>query len=358
MKKEIIINDFVVKPEKCNFSCDYCLSNEAPSWMQKREKELLLYTVNNTFGKNLCDIINKIDSLVDATILRISGGDLFAIKNIEEFLIERTNYEAIQVITNGYYLQENILESLKKISQCHIHMSLDGHDLNLNGYRVKSKKVQQRLLDNLNMAVELGFHVEIGSVLTNANVAEFRTFLEYLLRYENKVTVYPFPVRGNSMSTFLPSKIDVEKFKQIFEDYNQYKNILAHEAYIKYCIFIMEGNRRKLRCHIPEIAIQSFENGNITACPNSWSSLIGNVNDEDIEIVNKKMQEDKMKKLFLQPKPRVPFCKQCYTSLDILNLYFEGYISDDEMGHIPLYSGPRTIHRLMKHKKEIERIKR
>lgn len=352
--KKIIFNDFVVKPEICNFACDYCLSNEAPKWIDMNNKsDALCYGKTTELGKNLNSVIEKIDSIIDASILRISGGELFGLKNITDFLLERTNYEAIQVITNGYFLTENVLTELKKIPSCHIHISLDGHDLKLNGLRVKKKNVQQRLLDNLNCAVEMGFHVEIGSVLSTANTADFSKFLDYLMRYENKVTVYPFPVRGSITSKFFPSKDDIESFSRILENYSKYKCVLAHRSFVEQCVFLLEGNKRKLRCHIPRLAVQSFDDGNITACPNSWSSMIGNVNEISKEEMWERMQNDKMTKLFLQPSPKVPFCKQCYTSLDIMNLYIEGFISDDEFASIPLYSGEKTMRRLKKIKNNI-----
>jgi len=350
-KKKIVFNDFVVKPEICNFSCDYCLSNEAPKWIDMNNKsDALCYGKTTELGKKLDSVIERIDNAIDASILRISGGELFALKNITDFLLERTNYETIQVITNGYFLTENILSELKKIPNCNIHISLDGHDLRLNGLRVKKESVQQRLLNNLNCAVEMGFHVEIGSVLSTANTAYFDEFLDYLMKYENKVTVYPFPVRGSITSKFFPSKDAVESFSLILENYDKYKGVLAHKSFIEQCVFLLEGKKKKLRCHIPALSIQSFDNGNITSCPNSWSSMIGNVNEISKEEMWERMQNDRMAKLFLQPSPKIPFCKQCYTSLDILNLYIEGFISDDEMVAIPLYSSDETMKRIKEYK--------
>lgn len=344
---KLLFNDFVVRPDKCNFRCRYCLSEESPDWdmdeksSDNRKNEKLLYSNESALGKRIDSVINAFDLIFEANILRISGGELFLIKNIEDFLEKQISYETIQVITNGYFLNRDKLEKIKKMGKCQLHISLDGHKYEQNRYRVRNTKEHDILIENLKCAVDLGFDIEIGSVLTNANMSTYDEFLEYLKSFGGKVKAYPFPIRGEIRKIFFPEQKDIEKFITIIDHYNYFKEALPPKAFMEEVVNLLVGNRT-LRCRIPSAMIQLFDDGKLTPCPNSWTTEIGNVLKDNKDKIHNRMNTEKMYKLFLQNRPRLECCRSCLTSLDIMNLYFDDKISYEEITKIPLYSGNNT----------------
>lgn len=367
----MIFNDCVVSPLICNFKCDYCLNTMNPykkeSWrsetndnqksVEQWNKEKLIYKENTDLKCRVDKMFNNFSSIIDSTILRISGGEILNIKNVIELFHQQSlNYEVLQIVTNGYCLTEEMVSELKKIPNCHIHMSLDGHNLELNGHRLKTQAQQERLMENLDRIIRSGFPVEIGSVLTKRNTKKYSEFLEYLLKYDRKVKVHPSVVRGDTLTDFIPTEEDIEKFSHILDNFDRYKSILPPKAYLEQLILFMKEGKRVLRCHIPKLAIQSIDDGVLTSCPNYWSAQIGNIFDEDLDEVKDRIGKIKLYNLYLQKRPRLNYCQHCYTSYDVVNLYIEGYITDEEMRSMPLFSGEKTFARLklLRQQRELE----
>ena len=366
-KKKLVFNDYVVFFDKCNFRCDYCLNklrpNETDIWKQTEQD--VSKEVTTVCGKELVyegdvkDIIertvNQINEDIDTPILRISGGEILAIKNIEEFFEKyHEKYEVIQIVTNGYYLVPTMVEKLKKLGNIHIHFSLDGHTLELNYYRVKTQVVQERLVNNLKACIDARLNVEISSVLTNQNTMHFASFLDYLLRYSNKLIVLPAPVRGGDFVQYFPTKEDVAGFYIVLDKYEQYRSILPPKRYIIELINFMEGKLRGTACHVPRVAIQSIENGAITPCPNGWTLQLGNVLAENRGEIAEKIGNSSIYNVLLQKRPRIKYCKECFTAYDVINLFFNNQITLEELCRFPLYASPRVYQRLVDIKKMYE----
>ena len=341
-KIELVFNDFVVKKNVCNLKCKYCLSNEAPEWTNTEKNEILEYTECSELGIRLNKVLQEYHKTFDPRILRISGGELFLIKNIEDFIVScNSQYEAVQIITNGCYVTEKKLKALLEIENCCIHFSLDGHTSELNRYRTDTLDVLNNILSNIDSAVNMGFYVEIGSVLTDANTKDYIEFVEYFKqRYVDKVKLYPFPIRGAIAKKMYAGDKDIHCFGHLIEKYEDYKGVLAPKAYLEDIYANLAVKRRAQRCLIPLVSTQLFDDGNLSACPNSWGVNTANIF-HDVNVMEK-VTNEKVYKLFLQNKPRLKSCFDCYTSMDIVNIYLNGKISDNELLQIPLYSGKRT----------------
>lgn len=365
----MIFNDFVIKYDMCNFRCEYCLNKlipyDAKLWINTEtsvrknyteesneeqkyiENEPFVYSTSSSLGKRINALVNAFDKAIDTPVLRLSGGEVLQIKGIERFIEKISNrYEVVQIVTNGYFLTKYIIDRIKNIGNCHLHYSLDGHNLQLNRYRVKSGVIQKRLMENLDNAVKAGIPVEINSVMTSANTKNFMDFLNYLLRYEGKVVVHSSPVRGRPLRVFYPEKESIKSFSNILSFYEKYKSILPPVAYIETLVEFMNNNKRELQCHLAKAAIQSIDDGNLTPCPNRWTVQIGNLFRESAYNIISRVGKEKIYNLLLQKKPRLDFCKRCYTAYDVINLYINGRISDVELKYLPLYSGPRVNRRM------------
>lgn len=349
-RKRLIINDFVIRPDKCNFRCRYCLAGgmeEGHSMEQEHSPEYLnddeplVYSQHSRLGERLDLVMKKFMLAFEAPILRISGGELFLIKGIEDFLEKQKDYEQIQIITNGFLLDQNRLTRLKKLPNCVLHISLDGVLFRQNENRVRNERNHQQLLANLENAVEMGFAIEIGSVLTKSNTGNYIVFLDYLKQLGGNVCAYPFPIRGANRKEFYPDQNDIALFAEILDVFPDYKDILPAKEFLEEVVTTL-NEKRTLRCFIPNVMIQLFDDGNLAPCPNIWTNSIGNVLDDQKESILTNLYSDKMYRLFLQKRPRLDCCQACMTSLDVLNLYYEGKMKYEEITALPLYSGERT----------------
>jgi hypothetical protein len=104
-------------------------------------------------------------------------------------------------------------------------------------------------------------------------------------------------------------------------------------------------NVRVLPCYITATMVQLFGQGEVSACPHAWVSPMGNVT-TDRKLLLDQYGAHQHYDLFMHDRPRFEFCKTCATPSDVLNLYFLGRVSDEEIGSTALYSGERTRARL------------
>lgn len=369
-KIKLLFNDYVIKFDVCNFRCDYCLNLLKPKdkelWADTKQKllkehdnakrEILadelrnenIYHRRNELGKRINSMLDHFEEIIDTPILRLSGGELFAIKNIEEFIEERgKKYDVVQIVTNGYYLDKSLIQRLKECKNVHIHFSLDGHTLAMNSKRIKSQQVQDRLLRNLDMLVENDIPVEINSVMSNVNTRDYLSFLDYLLRYEGRLTAFPSPIRGIELEEHQPDEKSRKMFEKIVDEFPKYSAILPPKEYFEYLSIFYRDGIRNGKCFLPEFCIQSLDDGTITPCALGWTKQLGNLLAEDLKTVQNRIGHDKLYKLLCNKRIRMEYCKKCYSTYEVCNLFFNHIISIEDMKRMPLYSNERTYNRLM-----------
>lgn len=360
MIKNLLFNDFVVQYNHCNFACEYCLNKLKPDetdiWKATNSFHIPSYSelkssiseYSGILKQNIIKTMSNCRKAIDTPILRLSGGEILGIKGIKQLLKEACEqYHIVQIVTNGYYLDYNMSEYLKSLKKIHIHFSVDGHTNTLNYYRVKDYSIQRLLMENLHNCIVLGIPVEISSVLTNRNTKEYETFLQYLMQYsENTLKVFPAPVRGMHSAQYFPTINDIEQFSLIMQRYEQYKKLLPPKAYMDNLLDFLFTREKRSRCCVPLAAIQSLDNGTLTACPNGWTSQITNVCFDDTLSVIKKIEKENIYSIFTQKRPRLKYCKECFSAYEIINLYFNDEITEEELRTIPLYCSDEVRKRL------------
>lgn len=368
-KIKMLFNDYVIKFDVCNFRCDYCLNLLEPKntdlWIDTKQKiieehdhykrDILadelrdenVYECQNELGKRINRMLDSFEEIIDTPILRLSGGELFAIKNIEEFIEKRgRKYAVVQIVTNGYYLDEPLIARLKDCGNVHIHFSLDGHTLEMNQKRVKNQRVQERLLKNLDLLIQNNIPVEINSVMSNVNTKDYLHFLDYLLKYREKLVVFPSPIRGTELEKHQPDSESTWVFQKIADGYTKYSSILPPKQYFQRLdAFYREGSRKD-QCFLPEFCIQSLDDGMLTPCALGWTKQLGNLFAEDLKTVQARIGRDKLYNLLCNKKIRMDYCRKCYSTYEVCNLFFNGIISIEDMKEMPLYSDKKVYERL------------
>ena len=347
-RPQLVFGDLVVGTSWCNFRCDYCLASEAPRWaapgVEGREAAPRpSLEPGSPLAARLQRVMARFARAFHAVNLRISGGEIFHLAGAMGLLQSAcADHEVVQVITNGSLLTDQRIGRLRQLAPLHLHISLDGHTVELNRHRVRSAALQQRLLDSVDRVVAAGIPLELGAVLSGSNTAAFADFLEYLLRHEGRLAVYPFPVRGEAARRFGPGPQDVAAFCRLLDQYPRYAGVLAPLPYIEALVELLRQGRRQLRCAVPRTMIQLFDDGSLSACPNGWACQVGNVLSQPPEELARRFGQHKIYNVMLQPRPRLRFCHGCFTSLDVLSLHAAGLLSEAQLSAIPLYHGPRT----------------
>lgn len=337
----LLINDFVIKEEVCNMRCQYCLTGtslfEKTTLAEEQEKKLV-YSEGTQLQNNLDEITNRIYKRFKPAILKISGGEILLIKGIVDFLKKHSgNYKRVQLLTNGILLTTNIVKELSLIPNLCLQISLDHHTMEGNFYRTQNKEMLLKILSNLNYAVSLGINIEINCVLNDKNTHIIPSFANFLLKYRGYVMLLPFPVRGRMKNKFMPKDEQLKGVYTLIKEYDIYCEILPPKKYLEFLYeFLCTGCRRN-KCNFPQMALGSFDDGNITPCANYWFSSFGSVlNRRDTAL--DKIGKDKIYNVLCNSKHLLSECEQCFTPWEILNLYVEGIISLDELKKVPLYS--------------------
>lgn len=346
-----LMNDFVVQEHVCNLRCLYCLNFEnelkgTQPWVPVEQIDL------NTGGKGFTRALQVLELCrrkADAPILRISGGEILAIAGGVSF-IEQTsaNWEKVQILTNATLLGGETLERLSAISSINLCCSIDGHTPELNSLRTRNPRLAQSIIDGVLGAIKAGIPVEINTVLTGHNIEALYDFACYLadLPRTADLRLIPFPVRGKVADDVAPSAEQLTSLYKLLDDYGRFESILPPRAYLERLCNFYEHARRTFRCHVPLAFIQSFDDGVIASCSNCWAVSLGNLLED--ENVFHQIGEAKIHKLFLRPRPRVPFCQSCFTPFDIVNVYLDDECSLDEIASMDLYSSSSVRDRLMR----------
>jgi MoaA/NifB/PqqE/SkfB family radical SAM enzyme len=364
---KFLVNDFVVMEDICNCSCQYCLT--ASSNFKDKHKFLFCEEeINFNLDKLLNDensyregqsLKNNIDFISDwivkntnTLILKLSGGEIFLVKNIIEYIKKVSpKYKRVQVLTNGTLLSESIISELSAIKNLCLQISMDGHTLQMNKYRVKNERMQQKLCNVLDLCSSYNIPVEINCVITNANLDRLYEFAGYLLKYTN-VLLLPYVVRGKYRNKFIPEKRQICGLETLLDSYEEYKSVLPPEQYLlRLKEFLITGANNNT-CYIPDMIFQTFDDGVITPCPNIWFKSLGNIIAEPDNIVNK-MSSDPFYKVIDSHKRILDNCTSCFTPWEILNLFIENKVSLNELRNIYLFNDADIIEYFKELKNEI-----
>lgn len=342
VRKKIFFIDFVIAEDNCNMHCQYCLtgtSNFKESHKSMGNKKQLVYEEGSALKKQIDTITDLLEANYDIGILKISGGEIFLIKNIVDYIKAYSKkIKIIQILTNGLFIKEKDLEQLKKMNNICFQLSLDHHTLAGNFYRSKEETVLARVLNSIERIVMCDIPLEINCVLTDKNTAVLKDFAEYLMKYKGKkVRLLPFPVRGVKRNDFYPKQEQLSGIKELIQDYDIYKEVLPPKPYLMKMYEFLKTGRRGVPCTIPKYSVGIFDDGIITPCPNYWFSSFGSIFDNDPEQVLSKIGTDKIYRLLLHINNSISECNKCFTPWEIVNLYHAGYLSWEELMTIPSY---------------------
>lgn len=359
-KKFWLVNDLVISEENCNMTCTYCLTDASEFKVKHLNHPLrkppVKLTYEDDFKEQIDQVTDEALKNFDISILKVSGGEVMLIDKIMEFLKkESSKYKVLQILTNGMNLNERIIDEFKSWGNVVLQISIDHHTLEGNSHRFSNQRLQDRLLDKIDLVVKKGIPLELYCVLNNKSTGVLDTFLDYLLKYKEKdIMIFPFPVRGPIKDLFYPEKEQFSVIEKVVNNFEKYKDILPPLPYMKRLhSFFTEGGRT-FGCYLSRMVFGSFNDGSVTACPNIWFNHLGNLIHDESKHVLDKVENTRFYKLLNAPKPRLDACKSCYTPWDMLSLYIEDLITIDELCESPMYRHMDVRKRLIELKDKIK----
>lgn len=183
--------------DECNFDCRYC-----PEGGENLERVTSLVDISKiehliaSFKKNIKNFVPK-----EELRLRITGGEPLLNKDKLEKIIRCTInncYDKIVLCTNGYNLDQVFLGEDGNIKQVWkdarnillLKISMDTLDYN-SFYRISRKKsaytntpevckkTLERVRNNILLAKDLGFQIEINTVVSTENVMEIKDIFQF-----------------------------------------------------------------------------------------------------------------------------------------------------------------------------------
>jgi MoaA/NifB/PqqE/SkfB family radical SAM enzyme len=346
----MIVIDHVLTDNLCNLRCTYCpcdvtqLQRSGQQIRTRNGRDGPPTESVDDFLERTGEVIERVNKHVNAPILKLSGGELFLVPEFMRLLpalCER--FELVQILTNGTRLNNATVAQLARFKNVCLQISLDGHTYEMNRFRFTSTSGFTNALDGLLRSVTSGIPVEVNTVLTGANIEQFFAFVAFLNDASARNTfVYPFPVRGKP--EMLPSKNQIELFcLQMPAAFATNKALLPPEAYMNaLCAFLRTGTRSN-GCSVPYAVVGSNGDGTIDACTCGPVKVLGNVLNGDSATTLQRIESDScyegVRNLTSQPS----CCADCFTHYDIINLFIEGLIDEQEMAKLPFFGTPRLI---------------
>ena len=368
-KSKTIYQDQRVAEEFCNFRCEYCEGfcpsgyslmkdkngnlNVPKEWYEKINLlpiEVKKYFENGSKMENfysLCfDILEKTSEILQADILKISGGEITTNENLVDFIKRiHKNYPSIQILTNGFKIKEEEIKEYRKMGNISFQISIDGVTPDSNYAKSHNAKITEKVIQNIEIMIKEGLGVEINCVLTKFNTDKFLEFLERF-KDANNFIIVPRPVRGDPKEVLAFSKKQVEAFEDIINDnFAKYSKILPPKEYFNRLIEIMKMDRRNTQCYIPFFVESIDSYGNIEECP------IGLINESNYNVFEKQKDDNKVieKHIFRDNS----LCQNCTNQYEMFNLYVEGKITREELKKMPSLNSEKIITHIDEIKDEI-----
>lgn len=348
-----IIHDQRILDEACNLACGYCAPSGFPMRIDKQGQAHMPEdwrdtltdspSVNEvlpeqpqlpdffTLGKM---VIEKVSSEADSKILKLSGGEITLYPHLVDYVRDvHDKYAAVQILTNGYKLTPEQIESYGNMGNIYFQISLDGVTPETNKARTPNGRITEKVLANIQQIAEKDMPMEINCVLTNRNTGSFDTMLD-TLKGVGDIVVVPRPVRGGGrqLMDFTPEQL--ETFKGVVLDrFDEYESVLPPKPYLERLVKMMETGARSDRCYVP-FFVQGVDNyGNAETCScGGTMPMLGNVLDDSSEVFDKHREATNY-----DPGEDHDDCSYCMTQYEIMNLYIEGAISREDMLRIPSF---------------------
>lgn len=289
---------------KCNYRCVHCYHT-----FEKYSEDLLSET-------NIEALFEKLYKL-GVFILTISGGEPFIRKDMLKILECAKKYDfVIQILTNGYFLNEKMIQEIANSNVCKLSFSYYGSE-NTHNKITNKKDSYIKLMNAIDLCIKYNISYELKFILLNDNVDEFNEYVNLCNRLGLRVLFEPclIPKLDGDNSNF-HHKLGFEKYKEFMYSHMQYfYNGTDITLYSDKCI----------NCSAGKYGLYCDHTGKIYPCV-SYREYLGEWKDvKKIWNESERLKEirDRKHEQFLSFN-KYSFCKYCYQICPGLSLCENG----------------------------------
>lgn len=350
----MLANDVVVLEDNCNLSCKYCLTGQS-NFKNKHSLKLIFdpprkaaYTPGSELKARVDTLLANAESALQLPIIKLTGGEIFWIRNIMELLRKLAErYATVVIQSNGVLLSAETCDEIKSWGNACLQLSLDAVAYEGNSYRSENAHQHENVIKRIFSVLDKEIPTEIYLVLNDRSMPYLQDTLERLMPYQKHLVVCPFPVRGPTKGEFYPRPDQNHYLDAVIDRAQDFGSLLPPRAYLQRLRRFMTEGERRFRCHLPRFAFTTFDDGVVTPCPNIWFSTLGNVIQDDPQTVMQQLGENAFYQILLAERPRIDACKGCFTPWDMLSLFFDGEVTIDELCCTPMYSAAESRARIL-----------
>lgn len=188
----------------CNFNCQYCFEENTNS------------IIDDDTIQNIIKFIKQFEDITKLDITWYGGEPLLAQKQISKINNEIKKlglaYQS-KIVTNGYLINEGVLDLFKSINLCAIQITLDGLEKTHNNRRRTKHKegTFKRIIENIELILKdrNDIRINIRSNIDKSNFQEFTLLNNYLkekFKGDPRLKLYPSFVNNHNQSNSCKSQ--------------------------------------------------------------------------------------------------------------------------------------------------------
>lgn len=222
----------------CNLRCKYCYQEHKRNNLSMRDTDTLIKFIEK-----------QLEEYKSVNIHWFGGEPLLNINpllKIEEFLVSKNIKGNSDITSNGYLLNQKVLNNLKKTRISSFQITLDGEKNQHDSLRITSsnKGTFDRIIENIKLLIKNKIYVDLRININNKN----RNLIE-LLKFINKLDEEKqfLSIYGNELTNFeLSENIEGLYFKNLKEYSKAYFNF--QEDFFKLKMFFPRPTNVNIGC--------------------------------------------------------------------------------------------------------------
>jgi MoaA/NifB/PqqE/SkfB family radical SAM enzyme len=196
----------------CNYSCKHCCSSS----------ENIIPCFELSF-EQIVTVLNDL-KLYGIEEIYYSGGEPFSRKDMLDILEETSNRDIkCNISTNGFFINQHIINRLKTIKLGKIHISLDNHkekDYNL----FRGGDYFFRTISAIELIKRNNLYSRIGVVIWKNNVDEIEDIILFLINLGVDEVVFNWLVKVGRLTENKSYSVDLQRFDEVVS------RILSYQA--------------------------------------------------------------------------------------------------------------------------------
>ena len=223
-KKKVLFTNLMIKEDTCDSFCKYCYHRD-------ETKSTDTYAYDCKLKINIDKAVKFATTYFNSPIIKICGGEIFLMSNLEEFVVELLkHFSYVLIQTNGRHLNDQNLKWIIALKRVMLQVSLDGHDLEMNAYRFEKAEIMENILYAIEKLKANDVYIELTCVLNNKNTKRFDEYVKYMRelpggRARNTLKITPILIIDKE-NLFKPCKEDLKAIDGIIKDYEKYADVL------------------------------------------------------------------------------------------------------------------------------------